>query len=120
MPSSSGAPQPNRLLSTPMIPPAGTTTMRNPTQDAGSLRRIVGQAILPAAGFQPACLVPTRPPSALHPARSSLRRLARNALAPFLLACALCAQQPVELVAVVAKPLDRKLPLPGEISPYQD
>uniref|UniRef100_Q01V49 Efflux transporter, RND family, MFP subunit n=1 Tax=Solibacter usitatus (strain Ellin6076) TaxID=234267 RepID=Q01V49_SOLUE len=73
--------------------------------------RTVGQAILPAAGFQPACPAPTR--------RVPLHRFASIAL-PLLLACALFAQQPPELVAVVAKPLDRKLPLPGEISPYQD
>ncbi|HLK64600.1 MAG TPA: efflux RND transporter periplasmic adaptor subunit [Bryobacteraceae bacterium] len=32
----------------------------------------------------------------------------------------LSAQQPVELVQVVSKPLDRKLSLPGEFSPYQE
>jgi RND family efflux transporter MFP subunit len=49
---------------------------------------------------------------------AALPRFASIAL--LVLACTLSAQQPVELVAVTAKALDRKLPLPGEISPYQD
>ncbi len=44
----------------------------------------------------------------------------RNALVPMLIACAAFAQQPVEMVAVAAKPIDRKSPLPGEFSPYQE
>ena len=43
-----------------------------------------------------------------------------NALVLILIACTAFAQQPVELVAVVAKPVDRKSPLPGEFSAYQE
>jgi membrane fusion protein, multidrug efflux system len=34
-------------------------------------------------------------------------------------ACAAFAQQPLEMVAVASRPIDRKSPLPGELSPYQ-
>jgi membrane fusion protein, multidrug efflux system len=44
----------------------------------------------------------------------------RNALLTTLLAVTAFAQQPVEMVAVAAKPVDRKSPLPGEFSPYQE
>jgi RND family efflux transporter MFP subunit len=44
----------------------------------------------------------------------------RNALVPMLIACAAFAQQPIEMVAVTAKPIDRKSQLPGEFSPYQE
>jgi RND family efflux transporter MFP subunit len=42
----------------------------------------------------------------------------RNALV--LMACAAWAQQPVEMVAVASRPIDRKATLPGEITPYQE
>lgn len=44
----------------------------------------------------------------------------RKPLVLLLLALAAFAQQPVEMVAVAAKPIDRKSPLPGEFSPYQE
>jgi membrane fusion protein (multidrug efflux system) len=37
-----------------------------------------------------------------------------------LVACAAFAQQPVELVQVASKPVDRKVALPGEFSPHQE
>ncbi len=45
---------------------------------------------------------------------------ARGVAGLLLIACIGFAQPPVEMVAVVAKPIDRKSPLPGEILPYQE